>query len=230
VLGDDPGSAVLTLTSLGMAERSRPHGHDASPIIALWKDPSRGVREIRLDPGAYGVILTVCMSRSPRRSADSRWPVANGTLAMKSPSTRLSRRTPAQNSGDYRQGVAEVLARAPGGAPSLLAEARSGAAWRDVLGLAEPSARLSNAIDAMSKVVMTAGVDDSLPTFESVLSAASAHRQDESGLDATVRHVLRAMLEERQTRHGARRTARTRGTTEIGQPCPSTRPVISPAR
>jgi hypothetical protein len=63
----------------------------------------------------------------------------------------------------------------------------------------------------MSKVVMTAGVDDSLPTFESVLSAASAHRQDESRLDATVRQVLRAILEERLTRHGARRTARTRG-------------------
>jgi hypothetical protein len=232
VLADDPGSAVLTLTSFGMAERSRPHGHDASPIIALWKDPNRGVREIRLDPGAYGVVLTVCMSRSPRRSADSRWPVDNGTAGY---DVAVHQVKPANTSSEFRrpqaaeptsrvlevdeltiltawaEGVAEVLAHAPGGAPSLLAEARSGASWRDVLGLAEPSAQLSKAIDAMSKVVMTAGVDDSLPTFESVLSAASAHRQDVSRLDATVRQVLRAMLEERQTRHGARRTARTRG-------------------
>jgi hypothetical protein len=32
VLADDPGSAVLTLTSLGMAQRSRPPGHDPPPL------------------------------------------------------------------------------------------------------------------------------------------------------------------------------------------------------
>jgi hypothetical protein len=40
VLAEDPGSAVLTLTSFGMAERSRPHGHDASPIIACGRIPA----------------------------------------------------------------------------------------------------------------------------------------------------------------------------------------------
>src|SRR5215813_12796296 len=39
VLADDPGSAVLTLTSYGMVQRSRPHGRDASPVVALLKDP-----------------------------------------------------------------------------------------------------------------------------------------------------------------------------------------------
>ena len=67
VLADDPGSAVLTLTSFGMVERSRPHGRDASRVIALWKDPSTGVREIPLEPGAHGVLLTVCMDRATRR-------------------------------------------------------------------------------------------------------------------------------------------------------------------
>src|ERR1700748_2630135 len=38
VLADDPGSTVLTLTSYGMARRSRPPGMEASPVIALWKD------------------------------------------------------------------------------------------------------------------------------------------------------------------------------------------------
>ena len=52
VLADDPGSAVLTLTSFGMVQRSRPHGRDPSPVIALWKDPARGVREIPLETGA----------------------------------------------------------------------------------------------------------------------------------------------------------------------------------
>jgi hypothetical protein len=49
VLADDPGSAVMTLTSFGMAQRSRPAGTEASPVIALWKDPSRGMREIALE-------------------------------------------------------------------------------------------------------------------------------------------------------------------------------------
>ena len=56
VLADDPGSAVLTLTSSGMARRSRPQGRDASPVIALWKDPVRGIREIALEAGAQGVL------------------------------------------------------------------------------------------------------------------------------------------------------------------------------
>jgi hypothetical protein len=79
VLADDPGSAVLTLSSFGMVQRSRPHGHDASGIIALWKDPTREVREIPLEAGAHGVVLSVCMSRATRRSADGRRPIDNGT-------------------------------------------------------------------------------------------------------------------------------------------------------
>ena len=54
VLADDPGSAVLTLTSYGMVQRSRPPGHDPSSVVALWKDPERGTREISLEPGAQG--------------------------------------------------------------------------------------------------------------------------------------------------------------------------------
>ena len=42
VLADDPGSAVLTVTAYGMAQRSRPNRHDPSSIIALWKDSVRG--------------------------------------------------------------------------------------------------------------------------------------------------------------------------------------------
>src|SRR5262249_41319981 len=36
VLADDPGSAVLTLTSSGMGRRSRPQGREPSPVVALW--------------------------------------------------------------------------------------------------------------------------------------------------------------------------------------------------
>src|SRR5215470_11713183 len=79
VLADDPGSAVLTLTSFGMVQRSRPHGRDSLPVIALWKDPVRGLREIPLETGAQGVLLTICADRTTRRSADGRRPLDNAT-------------------------------------------------------------------------------------------------------------------------------------------------------
>src|SRR5262249_14495485 len=64
VLAADPGSSVLTLTSYGMVERSRPRGRDSSAVVALWKDPVRGTREIPLEPGAQGVLLTICGDRA----------------------------------------------------------------------------------------------------------------------------------------------------------------------
>jgi hypothetical protein len=79
VLADDPGSAVLTLTSFGLVQRSRPPGSDASSIVALLKDPERGFREIPLEPGAHAVLVTACGSRATRRTADGRRPVDTGT-------------------------------------------------------------------------------------------------------------------------------------------------------
>jgi hypothetical protein len=79
VLADDPGSAALTLTSYGMARRSRPRGRDSSPIVALWKDPVMGVREIPLEDGAHGMLLTATADLAMRRSGDGRPPVENCT-------------------------------------------------------------------------------------------------------------------------------------------------------
>jgi hypothetical protein len=72
----------MTLTSYGMAQRSRPRGFEASSVIALWKDPSTGVHEIPLEAGAHAVLVTICMDRATRRSADGRIPVDNGTHAF----------------------------------------------------------------------------------------------------------------------------------------------------
>lgn len=79
VLADDPGSAVMTLTSFGMVQRSRPRGREPSPVVAVWKNPSRGVREIPFEAGAHGVLLTLCTDRATRRTADGRTPIDNGT-------------------------------------------------------------------------------------------------------------------------------------------------------
>jgi hypothetical protein len=79
VLADDPGSAVLTLTALGMATRSQPRGQPPSRVIAMWKDPMRGLREIPCAPGAQGVLLKVILDESYRHAADGRTPVPGVT-------------------------------------------------------------------------------------------------------------------------------------------------------
>ncbi|MCU1253514.1 MAG: hypothetical protein JWQ49_6543 [Edaphobacter sp.] len=38
------------------------------PIVAMWKDPVRGVREIPLESGAESILLTVCSDRATRRT------------------------------------------------------------------------------------------------------------------------------------------------------------------
>jgi len=55
VLADDPGSAVLTLTSMGLMRRL----DGTSNQIALWKDPKGGAREILLPDGCHGVALSL---------------------------------------------------------------------------------------------------------------------------------------------------------------------------
>ena len=76
VLADDPGSSVLTLTSIGMALRSRQSDRrddrPASRSIALWKDGKSETREIELDPDAGGVILTLARRYEEEFTADGR--------------------------------------------------------------------------------------------------------------------------------------------------------------
>ena len=72
VLADDPGSTVLTLTSLGMAELSNPAGHPPSRSVALWKDPERGLRQIELPEGATAALLQIGESRKTVWTADGR--------------------------------------------------------------------------------------------------------------------------------------------------------------
>lgn len=72
VLADDPGTAVLTLTSLGMSKRSKhPRMDDSldeseikklekdSRIIGLWKDMIRGYRPLTLKEPCGALLLTV---------------------------------------------------------------------------------------------------------------------------------------------------------------------------
>lgn len=57
VLADEPGSAVLTLTSYGMASRAVPAGMRRSRVVALWNTVADGLHEIELAPGAQAISL-----------------------------------------------------------------------------------------------------------------------------------------------------------------------------
>jgi hypothetical protein len=72
VLSDDPGSAVLTLTSLGMVARSRPPGLPPSRTIAMWSDPWTGIRPIELAHGASAVLITSTVEPTEAWTADGR--------------------------------------------------------------------------------------------------------------------------------------------------------------
>jgi hypothetical protein len=217
VLADDPGSTVLTLTSFGMVQRSRPGDRDASTVVALWKDPERGVREIPLEPGAQAVLVTGCTSPATRRSADGRWPVDTGThlydVAVhqihaddgksRSVSTRAAATLPGALDVDdvtvltgWAEAVAETLARAPERIPALLADARSGAAWRPALGVADPSPQLEKAIASIGAVIDGATPAGGPPSFDAVLAASRENRAGEQPLDELVRSALRATLEQ----------------------------------
>jgi hypothetical protein len=221
VLADDPGSAVLTLTSYGMVQRSRPHRRDVSPVVALWKDPSRGVREIPLETGAQAVLLTVCMDRATRRSADGRWPVDNGSacfdvavhqvhaaMASSHWSPQLARTaTPRALESDevtvltgWAEAVAEALAYGPDRTTAVLSNARPDAPWRPAIGLVQPTGRLADAIASLHRFVVANATSSGSCTYDSVLAAARQEVPDEKPLDRMVRRALLSMLEERRTR------------------------------
>jgi hypothetical protein len=77
VLAEDPGTSVLTLTSLGMAERSRPiiqSGQRApiSRVIALWRDAIEGEIQIALDPDHDACVLSLEYQMETEYCADGR--------------------------------------------------------------------------------------------------------------------------------------------------------------
>jgi hypothetical protein len=74
VLADDPGCSVLTLTSVGMAELSRPpHVQGTSRAVALWKDAKSGEAvSIVLPPKMEGIILSLSCKFVKEFTADGR--------------------------------------------------------------------------------------------------------------------------------------------------------------
>jgi|SRR5882672_266095 len=68
-LADDPGSAVLTLTAVGMIRREV----NSSPSIGLWRDPSAPkTRELMLPWGSHALLLKIDSCGVKNWSLDSR--------------------------------------------------------------------------------------------------------------------------------------------------------------
>lgn len=72
ILADEPGSATLTLTSLGMVARSRPPRAGASRVVALWNDTDHQLRELELQRGASALLVTASVSATTAWTADGR--------------------------------------------------------------------------------------------------------------------------------------------------------------
>ena len=220
VLADDPGSAVLTLSSYGMVQRSRPHGRDASRVVGLWKDPVRGLGEISLEPGAQGVLVTVCGDRATRRSADGRCPVENVTEYFavnvcqvradpaQSPSSNFQPASlaPCALETDeltvltgWAQAIAERLVCDPESVEALLADAQGKTEWRAKLGIPEPSPQLSRAIYFVSKAIRAVTHPNGNFSLDALHVSLLEDRPAEDAVDRLARRVLRSTLEQVRT-------------------------------
>jgi hypothetical protein len=221
VLADDPGSTILTLTSFGMVQRSRPNGRDVAPVVALCKDPVRGTREIRLEGGAQGILLTLCGDYTTRRSADGRWPIDNvthyfdvavhqvraATTGSGAPDSHSGPRAPRVLEIDdlsvltgWAQAVAEALAHAPECVDALLANAGAGAPWRTAFQLAEPRRQLCDAISFIGDAIRAITPRGGVPMFEEVVVSCREDRPDAPRLETLARRVLRSTLDQLRSR------------------------------
>jgi hypothetical protein len=77
VFADDPGTAVLTLSSLGMVSKSKKldsglQAEEANRTVALWKDHVMGWRPIELPDNCDAVMLTISSDLCEEFTADGR--------------------------------------------------------------------------------------------------------------------------------------------------------------
>lgn len=221
VLADDPGSAVLTLTSFGMTQRCRPPGHHPSRVVALWKGPGQLAREIPLDPGAHGILLSASVGPAIRRSFDGRRPGHDGSqfsgvsvhqIRASSAGTQPIRATavpPRQPRltaeeltilTSWAEAIAEALALAPTTIKDLAADAQPGTCWRAELGIREPSSPLRHALHCIAQTARTAVASGSNAALDSTLLEADDGQSGESALVGLACAVLRSALRQRQSR------------------------------
>jgi len=72
VLAEDPGSAVLTLTNLGMIERSALPNVPNRAVVGLWKDRHGDPKELILPANHHGLVLSLNCSEKRQVTLDHR--------------------------------------------------------------------------------------------------------------------------------------------------------------
>ncbi len=71
-LAEDPGSAVLTLTSAGMVKRAYRPGQTQNHTIALWKERNGMAEELVLPKGDHALLLTLTNRAEEQITLDNR--------------------------------------------------------------------------------------------------------------------------------------------------------------
>jgi hypothetical protein len=71
-LAEDPGSAVLTVTSLGMVRRSTLPGEPENSEVALWKEPNGKAQPLRLKRGDHALLLSLSSKMVEQFTLDGR--------------------------------------------------------------------------------------------------------------------------------------------------------------
>jgi predicted amidohydrolase len=82
-LADEPGCSVLSLTSRGMAQMSRPMaGPNRSRVIAIWKDRFAAAQEIELTEGCDAVAISLSTRYEEEFTADGRGDEGNAAYPV----------------------------------------------------------------------------------------------------------------------------------------------------
>jgi hypothetical protein len=178
------------------------------------------LREIKLETGAQGVLLTLCGSLAARRSADGRYPVDNATeyfdvavhqVRAGSAGTRSSNSKPEALAPrpleldeltvltGWVQALVEAVAYSPESIEIVLANARTGAPWRTELGIDEPSQPLRDAMGFVGRAVFCSGAAPTLDELH-VWCRRDEDWFGEHGIERLVRRVLHSTLEPLRTR------------------------------
>jgi hypothetical protein len=115
VLADDPGSSILTVTSVGMAHRSRDRGKPPNRTAVLWKDQERGWEQIELKEGRGAVLLTINAKFKEEFTADGRSDhkaapllVLQGVRSLELPREGSDRKTPEGSVSSSSKDVEEL--------------------------------------------------------------------------------------------------------------------------
>ncbi|OWK24507.1 hypothetical protein AJ87_21420 [Rhizobium yanglingense] len=59
-LADDPGTSVLTVTSMGLMDRTNKAGkYPKSTQVAMWRDETANTKTLALEDGSHSILLTL---------------------------------------------------------------------------------------------------------------------------------------------------------------------------